>query len=89
MLKELLYTGIGATVLAKEKVEEELKKLQENGKIKTDDAKSFIESIEAKGKEEDEKIKEQLKNTLQEIVDELGLATKKDIEKLKQELKGN
>ncbi len=89
MLKELLYTGIGATVLAKEKVEAELKKLQENGKIKTDDAKSFLESIEAKGKEEDEKIKEQLKNTLQEIVDELGLATKEDIEKLKQELKGN
>ncbi len=89
MLKELLYTGIGATVLAKEKVEAELKKLQENGKIKTDDAKSFLESIEAKGKEEDEKIKEQLKNTLQEIVDELGLATKKDIEKLKQELQGN
>ena len=89
MLKEIVFTGLGATVLLKEKVEGELKKLQETGKIKTDDAKSFLESIEAKGKEEDEKIKQQLKNTFKEIVDELGLATKEDIEKLKQELKGN
>lgn len=87
MLKELLYTGIGAATVIKEKVEEEVKKLEDSGKIKTEDAKSFLESIEKKGKEEEEKSKEKLKNTLKEIIDELGLATKADIEKLKEELK--
>ncbi len=87
MLKELLHTGIGAGLLLKEKVEEEVKKMEESGKIKTDDAKIFLESIEKKGKEEEQKNKEKLKSILKEIIDDLGLATKDDLEKLKQELK--
>ncbi len=87
MLKELLFTGVGVATILKEKVEEELTKLEEKGKIKKDDAKTFLESLEKKGKAEDEKIKEHLKSTLKEIVDELGIATKEDLEKLKEELK--
>lgn len=87
MLKELVYTGIGASLLLKEKVEEELKKLEEKGKLDTKDVKSFITSLEEKGKSGDEKFKEELKKTIKEILDELGVATKDDIEKLKEELK--
>ncbi|MEA2028828.1 MAG: hypothetical protein U9N49_07620 [Campylobacterota bacterium] len=87
MLKEILYRGIGATALLKERVEEEIQKLEDKGKIKTDDAKSFLESIEAKGKEEDEKLKANIKEMLREVIDELGIATKEDIQKLKEELK--
>lgn len=86
MLKELLYTGVGAATILKEKVEEEMKKLEESGKIKTDDAKSFLESIETKGKEEEERLKASIKDALKEVIDELGLATKADIEKIKEEL---
>ncbi|TKI69355.1 hypothetical protein FCU45_07505 [Sulfurimonas crateris] len=87
MLKDLLYTGIGAAVVLKERVEAEVKKLQDEGKIKTDDAKSFLDSIEAKGKEEEQRIKEQFKSALKEVIDELGVATKADLEKLKEDLK--
>jgi polyhydroxyalkanoate synthesis regulator phasin len=87
MLKDLIYTGIGAVAALKEKVEAEVKKLEEEGKIKTTDAKSFLESIETKGKEEEAKFKEQLKTTLKEVIDELGLATKEDLQKLKEDLK--
>jgi len=87
MLKELLYTGMGAAVVFREKVEEEMKKLEEKGKINTKDAKSFLDSIEKRGKEEDERLKEKLKSTLKEIMDELGIATKTDLEKLKEDLK--
>lgn len=86
MLKELLHTSLGVAVLLKDKVEQEVKKLEESGKLKTEDAKSFLESIEQKGKEEDTRIKEELKSILKEIIEELGIATKSDIEKIKQEL---
>lgn len=89
MLKELLYTGIGTATLIKEKVAEEMKKLEESGKIKTDDAKSFLESIETKGKEEEERLKNAMKDALKEVIEELGLATKADIEKLKEDLTSN
>ncbi|OIP55755.1 MAG: hypothetical protein AUK54_03425 [Helicobacteraceae bacterium CG2_30_36_10] len=87
MFKDFLYTGIGAAMVLKEKVEAEVKKLEEQGKLKTTDAKSFLNSIEVKGKEEEVKFKEQLKSTLKEVIDELGLATKADLEKLKEDLK--
>lgn len=87
MLKELVYTGIGVAEYFKEKAHEELKKLEEKGKIDTKDVKSFLESLEQKGKQSDEKFKEDLKKHIKEIIDELGLATKDDLEKLKEELR--
>lgn len=87
MLKELIFTGFGGALVLKEKIEDELKKLEEKGKLDTKDVKSFLESLEQKGKESDEKFKAELKSTLKEIIDELGLATKEDLEKLKEDLK--
>ncbi|MDX4049392.1 hypothetical protein Q6A83_01205 [Aliarcobacter skirrowii] len=87
MLKEILFTGLGGALLLKERVEEELKPLQEKGKIKTSDAKSFLESLEQKGKDEDERIKAKIKDMFKEVLDELGVATKADLEKLKEDLK--
>lgn len=87
MLKELVFTGLGGALILKEKIEDELKKLEEKGKIDTKDIKSFLESLEQKGKESDEKFKTELKNSLKEVLDELGVATKEDIQKLKEDLK--
>ena len=87
MLKDLLYTSIGTAMVLKEKVESEVKKLEEEGKLKKTDAQSFLDSIENKAKAEEDKFKEKLKDTLKEIIDELGLVTKADLEKLKEDLK--
>ncbi|MBN2870121.1 MAG: hypothetical protein JXK04_04110 [Campylobacterales bacterium] len=83
MLKELLYTGMGGALLLKEKVEEELKKLEEKGKISTTDTKSFLESLKTKGEEEEKRLKEEIKSAIREVIEELGVATKQDIEALK------
>lgn len=86
MLKEFLHVSLGGMVLVKEKIEEELKVLQEKGKINSSDAKNFIDSIAQKGEEEDAKIKAKIKEILKEAIDELGLATKADIEELQSKL---
>ena len=83
MLKELLYTGMGGALLLKEKVEEELKKLEEKGKINTSDTKTFLKSLKSKGEEEEKRLKEELKSAIREVIEELGIATKQDIEALK------
>ncbi len=82
MIKDLLYLGIGSALLAKEKVEEQLNKLVEKGKLSKEDVKKIIEEAKKRGEEEEKRAKEELKKTLKEIVQELGLATKKDIEEL-------
>jgi polyhydroxyalkanoate synthesis regulator phasin len=86
MLKELIYTGIGAASILKERVEEEVAKLEAQGKIKSEDAKTFIQSLEENGKKEESKLKEQIKSSLHELIDELDLATKQDLQDLKKEL---
>ncbi len=87
MLKELFFSGIGGAVLLKERVEAELKTLEEKGKISANDVKSFLNSLEEKGKNEDEKIRAKLKEMIKEALDEIGVATKDDLSKLKEELK--
>lgn len=83
MLREMLYTGLGGALLLKERVDEEIAKLQEKGKLSKEDADTFLEKLKTKGQEEEEKIKEQIKTALKEVVEEMGLATKADIEALK------
>jgi len=87
MLKDLLYSGVGAAMVLKEKVEDEVKKLEDEGKLKKDDAKTFLDSIEKKGKDKEAKFKEELKSTLKEVIEELDIATKADLETLKEDLK--
>lgn len=83
MLKELLYTGVGGALLLKERVEEELKKLEEKGKLNATDTKSFLESLKSKGEDEEIRLKEEIKSAIREVIEELGIATKQDIEELK------
>ena len=84
MIKEILYTGLGGAILLKERVEEEIEKLQEKGKLSKEDADAFIEKLKTRGEEEEEKVKTQIKEALKEVIDEMGLATKADIEALKE-----
>jgi len=84
MIKEILYTGLGGAMLLKERVEEEVEKLQEKGKLSKEDADTFIEKLKTRGEEEEEKLKKEIKEALKEVIDEMGLATKSDIEALKE-----
>lgn len=89
MLKDMIYTGLGMGVVLKERMQKEIQKLEDEGKIKKDDAASLVETLANKGKEEEERVKELFKTSLREVIDELGLATKEDIQKLKDELSKN
>lgn len=80
MIKEILYTGLGGAMLFKERVEKELDKLQEKGKLSKEDADTFLKNLQERGEEEEEKLKTKIKEALKESIDELGLATKADIE---------
>jgi len=83
MFKELLYFGVGSALLAKEKVEEELQKLVDKGKVSKDEVKKILEEAKKRGEEEEKRAKREMKRLIKEAIKELGLATKKDIEELK------
>jgi polyhydroxyalkanoate synthesis regulator phasin len=86
-LENLFYFGLGSILLAKEKIEqagESAKSMKEDNEQK---AREFFDQAVAKGSEEREQLKGNIKELLKEAIDELGLATKADIEALRNELK--
>ncbi|QOX78484.1 hypothetical protein FY034_05925 [Trichlorobacter lovleyi] len=85
-LEQLFYFGLGSALMAKEKLEqagESAKGLKEENERK---AREFFDQAVAKGSEEREQIKGSIKTLLKEAIDELGLATKADLEALREEL---
>lgn len=83
MLKELFYTGLGGAALLKERIEGELNHLQEKGRLSKEEAETFMTNLQTRGETEEAAFKARLKEAIKETVDELGLATKADIEALK------
>ena len=84
MLKDLFYISLGGALLAKEKVEDELNQLVEKGKLNKEEAQKLIDKAKAKGEEEEKEFKAKLKEAIREVLDEMDLATKSDIESLKE-----
>ena len=87
MLKDLINIGLGGALLAKERVEKELNEMVERGKLNKQDAQKLIDKAKARGEEEEKEFKDKLKEVIHEVLDEMDLATKKDIEALKKESK--
>jgi len=86
-LKDLFYLGLGTAMIAKEKFEEEAKDLIEKGKVSKEDQDAFVEKAKARAKEEEKEFQVKFKSVVKDVISEMGLATKEDIDELKELLK--
>lgn len=85
-LEQLFYAALGGALAVKEKIEtnsDDFKACQEKSEEK---ARTFLDEMAQRGEEEKEQFKGLFKDLLKEVVSELNLATRDDLEKLKQEL---
>ena len=85
-LEQLFYFGLGTALMAKEKIDqagESAKGMKEENERK---AREFFDQAVAKGSEERGQLKEGVRELLKEVMDELGLATKADLDALREEL---
>ena len=81
--KDVLYLGLGAAFLAKDKLKERIKELEKRGEINKEDAKKFIQDAKDRAKREQEAFDSRIQKKLKETISEMGLATKEDLEELK------
>lgn len=85
-LEQLFYAVLGGALAVKEKIEtsnEELKAWQEKSE---ENARTFFDEMAERGEKEKAQFKEMFKDILKEVIDELDLVTKQDLEKLRKEL---
>lgn len=85
-LEQLFYAMVGGALAVKEKIEannQEIKTWQEKSEA---NARKFFDEMAQRGEKEKEQFRKMFKDILKDIAEELNLATKDDLEKLKQEM---
>lgn len=86
-IKDLFYLGIGAAMIAREKIEEEAKEMMEKGKISKEERDAFVSKAKEKAKQEEQDLQDKIKSVIKDTLSEMGLATKEDIAEIKELLK--
>lgn len=93
-LEQLLYLALGTALAAKERLERDSIQFREFQQQAQDNARTLLQGLSARGEEERDTLRDTardaardtLRTLLREVIDDLGLATKKDLEQLKKDL---
>lgn len=86
LLRKGFLLGVGAAVAGKEKLDAKLKELVAKGEITPQQAKDLIQRFVDKGEAKSNEWNEKNQENMQKKVNDLGLATKADVDALKQRI---
>ncbi len=87
VLEKSFYASLGAWLYLHEKADEIIKDLIAKGKMAPEEGKTFLNEVSKRVEDEKEIIKEKFSNSMDYVFEETGLATKKDLNELKDDLK--
>jgi len=85
-LEQLLYLALGGVMAARERMERDSAQFREFQHQAQDNARELLESLGTRGEKQKDEVRTALRNLLREVIDDLGLATKEDLEQLKKDL---
>ncbi len=85
--KDFLYTLLGGALLLKERFSDQFDELITKGEESKEEIKESAADTLNKAQVQKDEIESELRNKIKAIVDELGLATKEDIDELKELIK--
>ena len=86
LVKETLLLGLGAALLTKEKIEDGLVRLVDEGRISVEEARRTAETIFEKGQGELQQVQEQLQGLASSALQRMDLASRSQIEELTRRL---
>jgi polyhydroxyalkanoate synthesis regulator phasin len=86
MLKNVLYAGIGAAFLTKEKIEELKGDLIEKGKMSQEEGKQFVDDLLRRSEKAKDQLELWINKRVEDRVNQLNLATKDEIAELRRKI---
>ncbi|MMZ59086.1 Poly(hydroxyalcanoate) granule associated protein (phasin) [compost metagenome] len=86
MIKKGLALGLGLVVTTKEQAEKMVDELVKKGELSREESKEFVEEVFQKGKETQKELDQMINQKMKELLGELNLATKEDIQRLEQRI---
>ncbi len=86
LIKDVLYTGVGAAFLTKEKVEELKKELVEKGNLSKEEGKQFVDDLLGKSEKAKDELELWINKRVEEQVKRLNLATSDEVAELRRKV---
>lgn len=87
IVKKSILFGLGTYDLTREKVEEFVERLKKEDKITPEEGRKLVDDVWADLSKDAKQYEKKTRALIKDILDELGVATKSDIESLKKSLK--
>ncbi len=77
-----LLVGIGLLSMTREKAQEVIDDLSEEGKLQKNDMKGWVDQLTDRGEEERQALRKLIRDEMKKVLDEMGLVTKEDMKEL-------
>lgn len=87
LLKKIIFTSLGAAVITKEKAEELVSKLVDEGDLSQEEGRTLVKEFQDRAQKEREKIALRIKEELEKKYETAGLVTQKELEHLRLEVR--
>nr|WP_320011729.1 hypothetical protein [uncultured Desulfobulbus sp.] len=86
MLRNVVYAGIGAAFLTKEKVEDLSSELIEKGKMSKEEGKQFVDELVEKSEKAKDQLDLWINKQVEDRINQLNLVTKDEVAELKRKI---
>ena len=82
LLEKGFLAGIGLLSMTREKAQKVIDELTQEGELQKNEVKQWVDQLSDRGEEERQALRKLVRDELKKVLDEMGLATKEDIQKL-------
>jgi len=82
LLEKGFLAGIGLLSMTREKAQQIIEDLSHEGEVQKGEVKQWVDKLSDRGEEERQALRKLIRDEMKKVMDDMGLATKEDIQKL-------
>ena len=82
LLEKGFLAGIGLLSMTRDKAEKLIEELSHEGEVQKSEVKQWVDQLSNRGEEERQALRKLIRDEMKKVLDEMGLVTKEDIQKL-------
>ena len=82
LLEKGFLAGIGLLSMTREKAQKIIEDLSHEGEVQKSEVKQWVDQLSDRGEEERQALRKLIRDEMKKVMDDMGLATKEDIQKL-------
>ncbi len=81
-LEKGFLAGVGLLSMTREKAQKVIDELSHEGEIQKNEVNRWVDQLADRGEEERQALRKLIRDEMKKVMDDMGLATKEDIQKL-------